>query len=196
MSLFRRSWSRTVAISLTVTFGSAAGTAWAAFSSTTSNGTNSFSAAAADTTAPTISRVVVAKTSGATSGTIRQGGEHYAYAQVTDDVAVTGVTADTSSFDGGVTAASLSSGGGPWAVAGQSYNYRSAVLTADTPLNTGSSYPYTVSATDSSGNPASPFSASVTIETYNSVIAGTAGLVSHWRLGDGAISADDGTPEA
>ena len=184
-------WFRTVAISLAVTLGSAVGTAWAAFSATTSNGPNSFSSASPDTTPPTISRAVVAKTSGGTAGTIRQGGDYDVYAQVTDASGVATVTADTSSFDTGVTAASLSSTGGPWTVGGLSYNYRSAVLTANTPLVAGSTYSYSVTATDTIGNATSPTSFTATIETYDGVIASTSGLISHWRLGDGAISADE-----
>jgi hypothetical protein len=94
------------------------------------------------------------------------------------------VTANTSSFDTGVTSTSLSSTGGPWTVGGQSYNHRSIVLTANTPLVTGSNYTYTISATDVAGNLAGPTSYTVAIETYEDVIASTAGLVSHWRMGD------------
>jgi hypothetical protein len=185
-----------LAVALAVALGAGGGSAWGAFSATTSNGTNSFSTAASDTTAPTISRAVAAKTSGATPGTIRQGGDYHVYAQVTDDSSgVSSVTADTSSFDSGVTSASMSSIGGPWTVGGQTYNYRSAVLTANTPLNTGSSYPYSITAADVAGNSASP-SYSVSIETYESVISSTSGLVSHWRLADGSIAADEFTDSA
>lgn len=167
-------------------------TSRSAFLDTTDNPGSSFVAASNfDTTAPTISRVVTAKTSGGTAGTIRQGGDYYVYAQVTDDVSVASVTVDVSSFDGGVTAASLSTTGGPWTVGGNSYSHRTAVLTADSPLNTGSTYPYTVSATDGAGNAATPFSASATIETYDNVINNTSGRLGYWRLGDGAISADE-----
>jgi hypothetical protein len=189
MSRPRIPWRRAVAISLAVSIGGAMGTAWAAFSSTTSNGPNSFSSAAPDTTAPTISRAVVAKTSGGTAGTIRQGGDYYVYAQVTDTSGIATVTTNTSSFDTGVTGASLSSGS--WTVGGQTYNYRSAVLSSNTPLKTGTTYSYTVTATDAVGNATAPASYTVAIETYASVITNTAGLVSHWRLGDGAISADE-----
>jgi hypothetical protein len=139
---------------------------------------------------------VVAKTDGTSPGAIRQGGGYYAYAQVTDNRAVSTVTANTSSFDTGVTAASLSTTGGPWTVGGLSYNYRSALLTANTGLTTGASHSYTISATDAASNTAGPTSFSATIETYLSVITGTTGLVSFWRFNDGAISGDEFTDTA
>lgn len=156
----------------------------------------SASVAKVDTAAPTISRAVAAKTDGSTPGTIRQGGAYYVYAQVTDNASVSTVTANTSSFDTGVTAASLSSAGGPWTIGGQSYNYRSASLTADTPLTTGTTPSYTVTATDAATNTAGPTSFTATIETYNSVITGTSGLVSYWRLDDGAMAGDEFTDTA
>jgi hypothetical protein len=183
-------WRRALAAALAVVIGGSVGTAWAAFSSSTSNGPNSFSAIS-DATGPTISRAVAAKSSGATPGTIRQGGDYYVYAEVSDESGVQTVTVNTSTFDTGVTAASLASAGGPWTVGGQSYDYRSAVLTANTPLVTGSNYTFSVSATDVLGNPSGPTSYLVTIETYVGVIAATSGILSHWRLGDGAISADE-----
>jgi uncharacterized repeat protein (TIGR01451 family) len=147
----------------------------------------------ADITAPTISRAVAAKIDGSTPGTIRQGGDYYVYAQVTDNVGVSTVAANTSAFDTGVTAASLSATGAPWTVGGLSYNQRSAILTADAPLTTGTSWSYTITAADAAGNTSGPTTYTVTIETYSSVITGTSGLVSFWRFNDGAIAADEFT---
>jgi uncharacterized repeat protein (TIGR01451 family) len=150
-----------------------------------------------DSTPPAITRAVAAKTDGSSPGTIRQGGDYYVYAQVTDAYSgVSTVTANASSFDTGVTAASLSATGGPWTVGGQSYNYRSATLTANTGLTTGASHSYTISATDPANNTTGATSFSATIETYSSLITGTSGLVSYWRLGDGAISGDEFTDTA
>jgi uncharacterized repeat protein (TIGR01451 family) len=146
-----------------------------------------------DSTPPTISRAVAAKTDGSTPGTIRQGGAYYVYAQVSDNASVSTVTANTSTFDTGVTAASLAVTGGPWTVGGLSYNHRSASLTADTPLTTGSTPSYTITATDAAANTAGPTSYTATIETYSSVITGTTGLVSYWRFNDGAITGDEFT---
>ncbi len=149
-----------------------------------------------DSTPPGISRAVVAKTDGSTPGTIRQGGLYYIYAQV-DDASTTTVTANTSAFDSGVTAASLVSTGGPWTVGAVTYSHRSTVsLSANTPQTTGVAHSYTVSATDAATNAAVPASYSGTIESYRSVISGTFGLLSHWRLGDGALAADEFTGTA
>jgi hypothetical protein len=178
---------------ITVVLGLSAGVALAAFSATTSNGSNSFTVTSApDTTAPTISRAVAAKTSGATPGTIRQGGAYYVYAQVTDAGTISSVTANTSTVDTGVTATALTTAGGPWTVGGLSYNYRSAQLTSDTPQTTGTSNSFSVSATDASSN-SDTQNYTVSIETYAATILGTSGIVSHWRMNDGVVSADEMT---
>ena len=186
-------WWRPALVAVLVVLGAGLGTAWAAYTARTSNGANSFSAVAApDSTPPTIARATVAKASGGSAGVVRQGGAYHVYAEVTDaGSGVNAVTANTSSFDTGVTSASLTATGGPWTVGGQSYNRRSTgTLTADTGLATGSSRTYTITATDNATNQAGPTSYSATIETYQSVITGTPGLVSFWRFGDGALSAD------
>ena len=149
-----------------------------------------------DLTPPVITRATVAKTATSTAGTVRQGGVYNVYAQVTDATTVPAATANASSFDTGVTAASLSTASGPWTVGGQSYNFRSADLTANTGLTTGASFNYTISASDSAANTAGPTSYSATIETYNTVITGTSGLLSYWRFNDGAIAGDEFTDTA
>ncbi len=180
-----------VAVVLTVMLSVSAGVALAAFSATSSNGANTFSVTSGpDGTPPTISRAVAAKTTGATPGTIRQGGAYYVYAEVTDNGAISSVTANTSTFDTGVTAAALTTAGGPWTVGGLSYNYRSASLTSNTPITTGASYSYSVLATDASTNTDSE-NYNAAIESYAATILATGGLVSQWRLGDGVYGADD-----
>lgn len=181
-----------------------AGGAWAVFSSTASPPQSSFSANA-DLRAPTLVRAVGARSSGAgTAGQVRQGTGYYIYAQITDagspSSGIASVTADTSSFDAGATASALSSAGGPWTVNSLSYNYRTAVLTADTPLTTGSSYGFSISAADVAGNSSVTTGNSVTIETYSSVVLATSGLVSYWRLDESSgtnandsMSTNDGT---
>jgi hypothetical protein len=148
---------------------------------------------AAGAVAPTIIRSVVTKVATPlVAGAIRQGGAYYVYAEVTDPVGVTGVTANASTFDTGVTAAAMVATGGPWTVSGQSYTYRSASLTADTPLRTGSSYGYSIEATN-----AVPYTISqdysATIETYNDVVQATAGLTAYWHLGTTPTGADNFT---
>jgi hypothetical protein len=139
-----------------------------------------------DNTAPAVARATAARSDGGgAAGQIRQGSGYYVYAQATDaGSGVATVTANVSSFDTGVTAASLTTAGGPWTVGGLSYNYRSAVLTANTPLTTGSTFSYSVTGTDGAGNSGTAGGNSVTVETYSSVVLGTPGLASYWRLGD------------
>ncbi len=153
-------------------------------------------AAGVDTVAPTITRATVAKTSASTAGTVRQGGAYNVYAQVTDASSVPSPTANASTFDTGVTAAAMTTAGGPWTVGGLSYNYRSAGLTADTGLTTGTGYAYSISATDLASNTAGPTAYTATTETYSSVIGATTGLVSYWRFNERSISEDDFTDTA
>jgi hypothetical protein len=139
-----------------------------------------------DTTAPAIAAAIATKPGGSTN-MIRQGGDYYVHAQVTDNASVSTVTANTSSFDTGITAAPMTTTGGPWTVNGVSYNYRSAsapALTANTGLTTGTTPTYTITARDAATNTAGPTSYTATIETYNNVITTTAGLVSFWRFND------------
>lgn len=122
------------------------GGALAAFSATTTDGANRF-IAAADWEPPRVTRTVIAKTVGFLTGTIRQGGQFYVYAQIDDGgnppVGVGTVTANVSALSTGggavpMTAGAFSAGGVP-------YNYRSAVRTAITPMANGTrTYAFTM----------------------------------------------------
>ncbi len=190
----RRTW---IALGLRLGTFAAGGTAWAAFSSITSNGTNTFTVAP-DLTAPGLTRATVAKATGAqTSQRFRAGGGYYVYAEIPADTGnpasgLQSVTANTGSFDSGVTAASMTTSGGPWTVAGTSYNVRSGLLTADQAVNTGVNYAYTITRRDVAGNQATSAAQNAQAETYQSVINATRGLVSHWRLAEtsGTTAAD------
>jgi hypothetical protein len=185
---------RVIAIVLPLLLGVGVGTAWAAFNSVTSNGPNSFSAAS-DTTAPTAGTTTGARSSGAgTVGQIRQGTGYYIYANVNDaspSSGISSVTANLSTFDTGVTAAALTTTGGPWTVGGTTYSYRTALLTANTPLTTGQTYSYSLTMTDVAANSRTTGGFLVTVETYNSVITGTSGLLGHWRLGETPTVSDE-----
>src|SRR5438067_11059885 len=127
---------------------------FAAFSATTSNGTNNFSAAA-DWTACTAGTTVIAKTVGYVPGYIHQGGTYYLYANLSDTgnpaSGVGTATANVSSIDSaaGNTAVALVSGA--YSVGGVSYNYRSASRTVKNPLAEGS-YTYSITCTDNASN--------------------------------------------
>ncbi|HEY7198104.1 MAG TPA: LamG domain-containing protein [Gaiellaceae bacterium] len=176
-----------IVCALAVALGAAAA-GWAAFSSVTTN-PSTFSAAP-DLSNPTVTASVIARPGGANPGKIRQGGQYYVYANATDAgnpaSGISSVTANLTSFDTGTGSVALTATGGPWTIGATSYTYRSAVLTANTPLTTGNSYAYTVTANDNASHSSGATSFSVTIETYSEVIQATTGLVSYWRLGEAA----------
>jgi len=120
---------------------------------------------------PTVAGATIAKSAGGTAGYIKQGGTYYVYANVsgsgTPPAGVSSLTSDVSNVTTGQTATSLTSGS--YTVDGQSYNYRSAQLTAKTPLTAGSKS-FTVSLTDSSSTKTTT-SYSVTVD--NTVPAGS-----------------------
>ncbi len=102
--------------------------------------------------APKVTASVIAKSNGGRAGKIRQGGTYYVFANVSGSgsppTGLASLTADVSTVTTGQTAAPLSNGS--FTVGGQSYNYRSAVLTANATLSEGSKA-YTVRLTDSGG---------------------------------------------
>ncbi|MDP8903732.1 MAG: hypothetical protein M3N29_00185 [Chloroflexota bacterium] len=131
-----------------------------------------------DNTAPSTTRSLIERTTGGGAGFLRQGQTYFVYANVTDlSSGVAGVTANVSNVTTGQTAVALSAVGGPWAVSGATYNYRSGSITANASLSEGSRS-YTVTATDNATNSATP-SFSVTIDNtapaVASIIARTAG---------------------
>ncbi len=194
MRRLSRSHLRWIMVGLALGVGCAGGTAWAAFTSISSNGPNSFSAAP-DLTAPTFTRATVAKSTGTqTAARFRSGGGYYVYAQVTDtgnpSAGIQSVTANTSSFTTGATASAMTAGS--YTVAGITYNYRSAALTANSALATGTNFSYTITAKDNATNTTTSAAQTAQAETYQSVISATSNLVSYWRLGEasGTAAAD------
>lgn len=111
--------------------------------------------AAPDWVAPQVSTSVVAKDVGYLTGSIKQGGSYYVYANVTDTgnpasgIALTGEQADMSA----VTAAGATTAlvAGTYSAGGQTYNYRSASLLALNPLAAGAKA-YSITSTDVAGN--------------------------------------------
>jgi hypothetical protein len=113
---------------------------------------------------PTVGSAVIAKSAGGVSGAIKQGGTYYVYANVTGSgtppAGVGSVTADVSAITTSQTAAALTSGS--YTIDGQSYDYRSAQLTAKSTLAAGA-HAFTVKLTDSAGT-ATTTSYSVTVD--------------------------------
>ena len=117
-----------------------------------------------DATPPAISAAVIAKAQGGTPGYLTQGGTYYVYADVIDpDPAsgLAGVTVDVSSVSAGQTAVAMTAGS--YSVGGTTYGYRSAALTASTPLAAGAAT-FSVSATDTDGNTRSRDGFTVTVD--------------------------------
>jgi hypothetical protein len=118
-----------------------------------------------DTTPPTVSAAVINKATGDTPGFLKQGGQYYIYASVTDPgtytTGVATVTADVSTVTTGTTAAPMTAGS--YTVAGVSYNYRSSVLTANAVLTAGSKS-FTITAKDVANNSTTQGGLSVTVD--------------------------------
>ncbi len=166
---------RSLVVLLVFAVGLAAGSfvsdTLAAFSATTQNSGNSFSASA-DWEGPSASAAVVRKAAGGVEGYIKAGGGYFVYASVTDSgnpaTGVSSVTTNVSAITSGQTAAAMSSGS--WTVGGVSYNYRTAQLTANAVLVDGSKS-FSIGATDAGSNSKTTSGFTVTVD--NVVPAGT-----------------------
>jgi len=145
----------TLAARLLIVFGllglAVTGETFSAFSGTTSNPSNAFTARP-DFVPPTAT-AVIAKSSGYSTGFIRQGGTYYVYANFTDTgnpaSGFSSATADVHTITTGQTTVALASGS--FSAGGTSYSYRSAQLTAGSPLAAGS-YNYTITSVDVASN--------------------------------------------
>ncbi|MBO9532851.1 MAG: LamG domain-containing protein [Solirubrobacteraceae bacterium] len=185
--------SRIVLVALAL-LGCVAGSAVAAFVSSTSNGPSSF------TTRAVASRPVITGTrittnsdcSAATPAeTIRQGTTYYACVQsVTDTAGIASVTADLTGVEN-ASAAPLFTGGGPWS----GFAYRTAARTANVPLETGTSGAWSVRATNSTGDATTLSGLSYNIRSYVGLLRGefggaaTANLSQYYRFNDAGTTA-------
>jgi hypothetical protein len=101
---------------------------------------------------PQVTASVIAKSAGGRAGKIKQGGTYYVYANVTGSgnppAGLAALTADVSAITTGQTSAALTNGS--YSIGGQSYNYRSAQLSANASLSAGAKS-YTVKLTDAGG---------------------------------------------
>lgn len=113
---------------------------------------------------PAVSTAVIAKSAGGATGAIKQGGTYYVYADVTGSgmppAGLSTLTADVSALSTGQSAAALSSG--TYSVGGQTYNHRSAQLTAKSSLTAGTDS-FSVKLTDTAST-ATTTSYSVTVD--------------------------------
>ena len=140
----------------------AAPAALAAFTST-SSAANTV-ATAPDWVAPSVSSTVIAKQTGYLAGSIKQGGTYYVYANVADSgnpaSGISTVKTDESAVTSGQTNVSLTAGS--YSVNGVSYNYRTALQTASSPLS--GSKNYTITSTDALSHSQLQTGYSVTID--------------------------------
>jgi hypothetical protein len=161
-----------------------AGATLAAFKSQTDNPSNSVSAAS-DFRAPTVSPMTIQKSTGGRPGAIKQGASYRAYANITDTgnpaSGIASATSNTSTVAAGQTASALTSGS--YTVNGVSFNYRSALLTADAVIAQGSKA-WSIASADNASNSATTNStvsvdntgtASTDVQATNTS-GGTAGL--------------------
>lgn len=143
--------------------GLAAGTTLSAFTSQTDNGSNVVTAAD-DFRAPTISAEVIGKSSGGTTGFIKQGASYFVYANINDTgnpaSGIASATADVANVTTGSTSVTLTAGS--YTGNGVSYNYRSASLTANATLSEGAKS-FSVSSSDNASNSGSQ-TGSVTVD--------------------------------
>jgi hypothetical protein len=119
-----------------------------------------------DTTAPNVSAAVIGKSTGGSTGLLKQGAGYYVYANVTDPGPASGVasvSANVVTITTGATAVPLTSAGGPFAAGGASYTYRSALQTANGVLVAGAKA-FTISATDNASNSGTQGGFSVTVD--------------------------------
>ncbi|MDP9336939.1 MAG: hypothetical protein M3Q30_27000, partial [Actinomycetota bacterium] len=118
-----------------------------------------------DTTPPTASAAVINKSTGDTPGYVKQGGQYYVYANVTDPGSnasgVSTVTANVTTVTTGAVASAMTPG--TYTVGAVSYNYRSAPLTADGVLVAGSKV-FAITATDVAMNATVQTGFSVTVD--------------------------------
>ncbi len=115
-----------------------------------------------ETQPPVISAAVIQKSIGGAVGSLRPGATYRVYAAITDaGSAITSATANVMTVTAGTTAAALTAG--TWTLEGVTYQYRSAVLTADAGLTNGSKT-FSITATDSYAHTGTTGGFSVTID--------------------------------
>jgi len=100
-----------------------------------------------DTLAPVVSAAAIQKSAGGAAGYVAAGGTYRVYAAIADPgSAITSATANVSTVTTGATASALTAG--TWTIAGVTYNYRSAQLTAINTLSEGAKT-FSITAIDS-----------------------------------------------
>jgi hypothetical protein len=176
-------WSALVSVVALAVASATVGVTQGAFAGQTSEAANIITAMP-DFRGPTVAPITIGKNSGGATGYLKSGATYRVYANVTDvgtpPSGTSTVTADVSNLTVGQTAVAMTAGS--WPAGGQTYNYRSAVLTAAA-LGNGSQ-PFSVTATDAAAN--------VSQTNYNVIIDSAAPAASNISASGGIA----GRPEA
>ena len=165
---------RSIVILTLAVLGLVTGSAFAAFVSSTSTGVNTFTTRAVSSK-PVISgpRITADPNCGAGSpaDTVRQGGAFYVCVNsITDVAGVSSATADLEPVSGDP-AIPLFSSGGPYG----GYEYRSAVQTANAPLDTGTSGGWSIRATNANGDRSTLSGNTFNVRSYRGMLLGEFG---------------------
>ena len=152
----RKLWTGgAVLLALGLVGGATVGGTFAAFRFSTSNGTNTFSAAP-DWVGPSASATVIGRNGDCSPGKpgfIKQGASYYVYATVADSgnpaSGIATVNGNVSSVSTGQNSVALAAGA--YSAGGTAYNHRTASVTANNPLANGN-YTYSLTSKDNAGN--------------------------------------------
>ena len=150
-----------------------AGTAWAAW--TVPGSGAGLASASPDFHAPTVSLSTVAPVGmTAAGGAVHPGGQFVVYANVVDPggSGVAWAKANVASLKAGATAVSLSPCVSSCTIAGKTYAYSSAAITADAGLAQGT-VSYSVWGSDNTGNTGTPASFSATVDSTSPTVSAT-----------------------
>lgn len=179
----------------------AAGTAIAAFVSSTSTGVNTFTTRAV-ASKPVISGVRITSdpscAAASPAETVRQNGTFYACVNsVTDPAGIASVTADLTNVNGD-NAVPLNTSGGPFS----GYTYRSAAQTAGAPLETGTTGAWSIKATNTNGDRSTLSGQSFNIRSYDGMLRGEFGapaftnVAHYYRFGEATTTAQNASPSS
>ena len=145
----------------------------------------------ADLAAPTLTRSVLAKTTGYSGSYLKPSGTYHVYAELADaSSGVFSATANVADATTGQTALTMTTTGGPWTVEGQTYAWRSqSQLTANAGLTNGTGKTWSVTATDNAdvvsgalagttftGDNAAPTTVNTFTATNGTAVAGEGGV--------------------
>jgi hypothetical protein len=147
----KRRWAMLLSVATLATVSATIGVTHGAFAGQTDEGLNVITAGP-DFRGPTVSPIAIGKSSGGATGFIRTGATYRVYANVTDvgtpPSGTSTVVANVANVTAGQVAVPLVAGS--YTAGGQSYNYRSAQLTAGALPN--GTLNYSVTATDAGAN--------------------------------------------